>query len=88
LNLGRGTISVEREYLDMVNRIGPEFDIMINISEQELLRKIQPKIAEGIIKTRRGEVRIEPGYDGVYGKISIDWAEKETDRVQEQLVLL
>jgi len=30
-----------------------------------------PEIAEGIIRVREGKVFIEPGYDGVYGKIRI-----------------
>jgi PHP family Zn ribbon phosphoesterase len=30
-----------------------------------------PEIAEGIIRAREGKVFIEPGYDGVYGKIRI-----------------
>jgi len=30
-----------------------------------------PEIAEGVIRIREGKVDIEPGYDGVYGKIRI-----------------
>jgi len=30
-----------------------------------------PEIAEGIVRVREGKVFIEPGYDGVYGKIRI-----------------
>jgi len=30
-----------------------------------------PEIAEGIIRVREGKVYIEPGYDGIYGKIRI-----------------
>ena len=29
------------------------------------------KIAEGILRMRRGEVQVEPGYDGEYGKVHI-----------------
>ena len=30
-----------------------------------------PEIAEGIRRVREGKVRVEPGYDGEYGKIQI-----------------
>ncbi|MFH1406458.1 MAG: hypothetical protein ABIH01_00415 [Candidatus Omnitrophota bacterium] len=48
-----------------------------DLSAQAKLKGISPKrefpqqIAEGIIKVRKGEVKIEPGYDGEYGKIRI-----------------
>jgi PHP family Zn ribbon phosphoesterase len=42
-----------------------------------------PEIAEGIIRAREGKVFIEPGYDGVYGKIRI-FQKKEQKSVLKQ----
>ena len=43
---------------------------------EEELRKIAPrKIAEAIMKVRRGELSIAPGFDGEFGKIKIRQAE-------------
>jgi len=36
-----------------------------------LVGPILPEIAEAVIKVREGKVSIEPGYDGLYGKVKI-----------------
>jgi PHP family Zn ribbon phosphoesterase len=43
----------------------------MNVSRSDLETVTLPEIAEGIIRAREGKVFIEPGYDGVYGKIRI-----------------
>ncbi|MEW6088284.1 MAG: endonuclease Q family protein [bacterium] len=73
LGLSRNSITVEKEYFSVLSRLGTEFDILMNIPEDELKKKTHPRVVEGITKTRRGEVKINPGYDGVYGEIEIDW---------------
>ena len=43
---------------------------------QEELKGVNPEIADGIIKVRKGDIFKEAGYDGVYGKIKIFSKEK------------
>jgi uncharacterized protein (TIGR00375 family) len=74
VGLGRGTAKVEKEYLDLVRTMGSEFGILMDAPESDLYRNISPKIAEGIMKVRAGEVDVTPGYDGEFGSISIRWA--------------
>jgi PHP family Zn ribbon phosphoesterase len=38
---------------------------------EEIKKIAQPKIYEGIMLVRQGKLKIVPGYDGVYGQISI-----------------
>jgi uncharacterized protein (TIGR00375 family) len=66
-----GTVEVEKEYKNLIEKFGNEFDVLLNASRSDLDAVTLPEIAEGIIRAREGKVFIEPGYDGVYGKIRI-----------------
>ena len=68
---GVGTIEVEKEYKNLIEKFGNEFSVLIDVPRQELEAVTLPEIAEGIIRVREKKVFIEPGYDGVYGKIRI-----------------
>ena len=69
--MGKDTQTVEREYRLLIQKLGSEFDILLNIAESELAKSCAPKVASGIINVRQGKVKIRPGYDGVYGKVEI-----------------
>ena len=71
--LGQGveTQKVREKYIEMVKRLGGEFKILLEISDEDLSRLILPRVAQGIKRVRQGQVKIECGYDGVYGKVSI-----------------
>jgi uncharacterized protein (TIGR00375 family) len=77
--------SVEKEYLEILSAFPSEFEILIKTPEAELFKKIPEKIAEGIKRVRSGRLKIEPGYDGEYGKIKIFGGEEE--KKNEQLTL-
>lgn len=81
---GKGTQKTLNEYNYIVTQIAPEFDVLLNLSEEELKTKINPRIVEGILKVRNGEVDIFPGYDGEYGKVSIRWMNKETSKCETE----
>ena len=69
--LGKGAKSVEQEYRLLVQRLGSEMEILLNIPQEQLQKSCAPRIARGIINVRQKRVNIVPGYDGVFGKISI-----------------
>ena len=73
--VGTSSKKVKEEYERIVSVV-PELEVLMDKSEAELFSSIDPKIAEGIVKVRRGEVEIDPGYDGEYGKIKIFKEEK------------
>lgn len=71
LGMTPGTKRVSEEYENLIKQFGNEFKVLLESSYQELEKASFPEIAEGIIRVREGKVFIEPGYDGVYGKIRI-----------------
>lgn len=72
-----GTKAVEMEYDRLVEKGGSEFQILLDLSPEELSTFVPPRILEGIIRMRQGKVSIIPGHDGVYGKIRLFPEEKE-----------
>ncbi len=71
LGQGVGTKAVLAEYDNLIKEFGSEFNVLLDISEDNLKAKALPEIAEGIVRVRQGKVSLEPGYDGVFGKIHI-----------------
>ncbi len=66
----RTSIEVKKLYDYLVNHFGSEFRVLLDISIEDL-GKVHSKVAEGVSRTREGKVKVEPGYDGVYGKVEI-----------------
>ena len=62
---------VVKLYNNLITNLGSEFKILLESERENLEKYSLPEIAEGIIRVRDGKVNIEPGYDGVYGKIKI-----------------
>ncbi len=71
LGVGPGASAVEKEYLRLVEKGGSEFNILLELSPEELSSFTSPLILEGILRVREGRLRITPGYDGVFGKVEI-----------------
>ncbi|RKY37047.1 MAG: DNA helicase UvrD [Candidatus Omnitrophota bacterium] len=63
--------SVIAEYRSLIQGFGSELEILLHMEEDFLRENLPSKLAEGIIRVRNGNVKIEPGYDGVYGKIKV-----------------
>ena len=80
LDVSKDTKIVKDEYLNLINRFGNEFNILINVPENELNRNVDERIIAGIMNMRKCEVDIEPGYDGVYGKIKIRYPAKSEQK--------
>lgn len=55
-------------YNKMIKQFGNEYNILINVPEEELSKTVDKKIARQIVNIRNKQYLIEEGSDGVYGK--------------------
>ena len=63
---------VQYEYEKILSKCGTEFEVLLDLKEEDLQKNISDKkIIEAIMKTRKEEVNVIPGFDGEYGKIFI-----------------
>ena len=77
------TKKVEEEYFKLINHFGSEFEILMDVPIDEI-KKISPKVGEGIEKMRKEEVVRIPGYDGKFGKILV-FGKAEERKTQKTL---
>ena len=85
--VGPGSISVRRDWMDLAAKLGPELSILMEVPIAEIEARGGELLAEGVKRIRAGDVRIEAGYDGEYGRVHI-FREGETARIGKQLSLL
>ena len=81
-----GAKQVAGEYNNLIKKFRNEMEVLLNIPYVELKEAALPEIADGIIKVREGKVFINPGYDGVYGKIKI-FSKEEQEKTFSQKTL-
>jgi len=63
------TKKIWQEYYNLVNNFESEFDVLMDSKKEDLVKVTDEKIADAIINVREGKVHINPGFDGVYGKL-------------------
>ena len=74
--VGTASKKVSAMYEQMVSK-HTEFEILLDLDEDKIVQISTQEIAKAVIRVREGNVHIEGGYDGVFGKIHIfDGAER------------
>ncbi|MGA2385144.1 MAG: endonuclease Q family protein [Candidatus Bathyarchaeia archaeon] len=63
------TQAVWKNYNLLVEKFGDEYRVLIDAQLEDLVKVVDAPIAQAILKVRRGDAKVTPGYDGVYGQL-------------------
>jgi len=70
----------------LIEKFGDEYAVLIDASKDALEKIADNNIAEAIVRVREGQVKIVPGYDGVYGRLVVfEEASQTVSRRVQQL---
>jgi PHP family Zn ribbon phosphoesterase len=71
LKCGEASKKVERYYFSLIDRFGTEFQLLQQVTIEEISKSDEP-LAAAIQAMRENRVCRIPGYDGVYGRIILE----------------
>lgn len=66
---------VQQRYMEMLETLGSEFAILRELPLEDIQRQGGSRMAEAVKRIRKGQVKRQPGFDGVYGTIQLFEAE-------------
>lgn len=85
---GESTKKVAIEYDKLINSFISEFNILLNVSIDDLVLVSGERLAYGIKRMREGKISIVPGYDGEFGIVSVFTEQKPRENKIRQKKLL
>lgn len=86
LKVGVSSKKVNNEYFKLLEKLGNEFNILMEAPLKNIEEAGSSLLSEAISRMRAGNVHIEPGFDGEYGKVKIfEAVEQRKKKGQEML---
>jgi uncharacterized protein (TIGR00375 family) len=79
------TKAVIAEYEKVYSTLGNEFSLLRKVSIDQIKKNGFPQLAYAIERMRKGDVYINPGYDGVYGVIKLFENDSQRQELNDQL---
>ncbi|MFH1359096.1 MAG: endonuclease Q family protein [archaeon] len=89
LGVGMNTKKCWDVYNKLIEKFENEFNILLKVSKEELKGVLDNELlVDLILKNRKGEINVKPGYDGVYGEAVLDEEDKQVSkkRIKENIV--
>ncbi len=68
---GVATKTVKVVYDSLIEKLGSEFHILLNVSLEEIEKASSKQIAEAIDRVRKGKIYVKPGFDGEFGIVKV-----------------
>jgi uncharacterized protein (TIGR00375 family) len=65
------SVSVDAQYRKLVDNLGKEFDILMNVDIEKIKEFSTKEIAQAIENVRNDKITIIPGYAGVFGELEL-----------------
>ncbi len=81
LDSGPATKTVTAEYHRLLERLGPELEILRSVPTEDV-RRLSPVLAEALERMRAGKVLRKSGYDGEYGVITVFSPEERAEMLR------
>lgn len=79
---------VQTRYTQLTEALGGEFSVLLTAGQADIAKIAGERVAVGIEKVRKGDIVIDPGFDGVFGVVKL-WRDDEEkpliDATKEQL---
>jgi uncharacterized protein (TIGR00375 family) len=66
-NIGIQTKESWTIYNSLIKEFENEFNILLKVSKEKLIKNFNEKFADLILKNREGKIKVKPGFDGEYG---------------------
>ena len=85
IGVGVGSKRVQNEYENLTKNLGSEIEILTQTKLEKIESLGGSKVAKAVKKARKGDIIIEPGFDGVFGIVKV-WPLTKSD--QEKAVKL
>jgi uncharacterized protein (TIGR00375 family) len=70
--IGVNSKGVWEIYNKLISKFENEFNILLEVSREKLIEVVDGNLVELILKNRKGEIKVKPGYDGVYGEAILE----------------
>jgi uncharacterized protein (TIGR00375 family) len=79
--------AVWKIYNLLIERFGDEYSVLLDAPLEALAAVVDSRLAEAIVNVRNGTVKVNPGYDGVYGQLVLG-VEVPTVKVKPPSILV